>query len=306
MNSKGSSKKVQFHASCPTDNVLELLELTLSFDVTSKQILVDVFSKPTNSFTYVMPSTCFPRRNIEKVPNSVTLKLRRICDTDSKFKIRNNEYQQYLLARGYKPHKVSKQFFDVARISRETAWQPRVKMDFKVTSILTEFNPLSPVNKLLYGDPKMEISFPEKSIKAIYKRGKNLKETLSPSSFSSTKNLIVGSVRNCNERCDICSNLMIFHNTFKCTATSKYYKVKGTLSYNSVNLIYLITCQCCKLQYVGSAITLHKIDINTGKKSCGAAKHFLECCTIEGKFDNLKIQLIVSVNVPNGLLEQKL
>ena len=68
MNSKDSSKKVQFHTSCPTDNVLELLELTLSFDVTSKQILVDVFSKPTNSFTYVMPSTCFPRRNIQKSP----------------------------------------------------------------------------------------------------------------------------------------------------------------------------------------------------------------------------------------------
>ena len=37
-----------------------------------------------------------------------------------------------------------------------------------------------------------------------------------------------------------------------------------------------------------------------------AAKHFLECCTSDGKFDNLKIQLIESVNVPIILLEQKL
>ena len=85
MNSIDSSQKMQFTISCPTDNVLEFL------DPTSKQILVDVFSKPTNSFTYLMPSTCFPRRNIENVPERVALKLRRICDTDL-FKIRNNEY----------------------------------------------------------------------------------------------------------------------------------------------------------------------------------------------------------------------
>ena len=76
------------------------------------------------------------------------------------------------------------------------------------------------------------------------------------------------------------------------TVTAKYYKIKGTLSCNSVIVVYLITCQCCKLQYVGSAITfkeifrIHKSDINTGKKRRGAAKHFLECCTSEGKFDN--------------------
>ena len=88
---------------------------------------------------------------------------------------------------------------------------------------------------------------------------------------------------------------MVFGKTLKCKATGKYYKVKGTLSYNNVIVVYLITCQCCKLQYVRSAINfkerfhIHKSGINTGKKRCGAAKHFLECCTNEGKLNNLKI-----------------
>ena len=38
----------------------------------------------------------------------------------------------------------------------------------------------------------------------------------------------------------------------------KYYNVKGTLSCNSVNVVYLITCQCCKLKDIGSAITFKK------------------------------------------------
>ena len=65
---------------------------------------------------------------------------------------------------------------------------------------------------------------------------------------------------------------MVSDNTFKCTATGRYYKVKGALCCNSVNVVYLITWQSCKLQYVGSAITfkesvrIHEIDIYTGKK----------------------------------------
>ena len=49
-----------------------------------------------------------------------------------------------------------------------------------------------------------------------------------------------------------------------------------------------------------------KVDINTDKKRCGTAKHFLECSTSEDKFDNLKIQLIDSVNVSDVLSEQLL
>ena len=98
----------------------------------------------------------------------------------------------------------------------------------------------------------------EKSIKAIYKRDKNLKETFSPLSFPSTENLIVGSVSNCNKKCDICTNFMVFDTAFKYTVIGKYYNVKGTLSCNSVNVVYLITCQCCKLQDIGSAITFKK------------------------------------------------
>ena len=48
----------------------------------------------------------------------------------------------------------------------------------------------------------MKTAFPQKSIKAVYKRRKDLKEILSPSSFALTKNLIAGSISNCNETCD--------------------------------------------------------------------------------------------------------
>ena len=43
---------------------------------------VDVYLKPTNSFTYVMPSSCYPSNNINNVPREIVLRLKRICDKD--------------------------------------------------------------------------------------------------------------------------------------------------------------------------------------------------------------------------------
>ena len=47
-----------------------------------QQILVDIFSKATNSFADVLPSTCFPKSSIENVPKNVALRLRGTSDSD--------------------------------------------------------------------------------------------------------------------------------------------------------------------------------------------------------------------------------
>ena len=101
------TKKIQLTMEVAADT-LELLDLKLKFHKESKQISVDVFAKDTDSFTYVLPSTCFPKNNI---PKGVALHLRRICDFDKKFEKHSAEYQNYLIARDYKPGKVKKTIF---------------------------------------------------------------------------------------------------------------------------------------------------------------------------------------------------
>ena len=53
---------------------LEFLDLKLMFDKESKKISVDIFSNATNSFTYVLPNTCFPKNNIKNIPKGVSKK----------------------------------------------------------------------------------------------------------------------------------------------------------------------------------------------------------------------------------------
>ena len=61
-------------------DTLDVLDFKLKFDKESKQLSVD-----TDSLTYLLPSTCFPKNNIENIPTGVALHLRKICDSDEKF-----------------------------------------------------------------------------------------------------------------------------------------------------------------------------------------------------------------------------
>ena len=69
------------------NSILDFLDLSLHINEDNK-ICVDVYAKPTNSFTYVLPSTCYPKKSINKVPKRIALRLRRICNSDdSKLRI---------------------------------------------------------------------------------------------------------------------------------------------------------------------------------------------------------------------------
>ena len=56
------------------------------------RISVEIYAKPTNSFTYVLPSTCYPRNNINNVPRCIAVRIRSVCDNDEKFAVRSTEY----------------------------------------------------------------------------------------------------------------------------------------------------------------------------------------------------------------------
>ena len=120
---------------------VEFPDLGLRIDKHNK-IWVDVFAKPTNSFTYVLASTCYPKKNINNVPKGIALRSRTICDTDEKFYIRSSQYKNYLIARDYKATVVKRQFHAIKNISMREARlvKPKViKSDF---NLITVCNPV--------------------------------------------------------------------------------------------------------------------------------------------------------------------
>ena len=66
MNSIDTTGKIKFTMSVANESVLEFLDFSLHINKQNK-IYVDLYAKPTNSFTYVLPSTCYPKRNINSI-----------------------------------------------------------------------------------------------------------------------------------------------------------------------------------------------------------------------------------------------
>ena len=159
---------------------------------------------------------------------------------------------------------------------------------------------------ILHTDKNMKKIFPSKSIKTLYRREKNLKEILSASLFPAKPKK-----KSC-KKSDICKNYLLTDNKFKCKVTGRFYNVRGNLSCNSSNVIYLISCKNCEDQYIGSAIDfkvrfrIHKSDLKTKKDRCGTARHFnTKCSDVQNPHKFLQVQLIESVVSDCGL-ENKL
>ena len=55
---------------------LEFADLKIKF--LNSKLSVSVYSKVANSFVNVMSSTCYPTKNIKKIPQGIALRLRRI------------------------------------------------------------------------------------------------------------------------------------------------------------------------------------------------------------------------------------
>ena len=243
------------------------------------------------------------------IPKGIALRLIRLCDSDEKFDIRGSEYQNYLIARDYNPTLVKKQFRSVKNMGRSDARQVKPKSHRSNINLVTVYNPiiknLQNVIRnnlsILYSDPEMKNIFPEGSINITYKRGKSLRELISPSMFpqAQVESHSMVSKRK-SKRCDICQNYLVCKNEFTCTVTDTTYKVRGKLCCTSSNVVYLISSKLCKEQYVGSAFKdnfkprfkVHKSDVITGKDRCGVAKHFLTKCANGKNVENIEVQLI--------------
>ena len=300
------------------NNTLEFLDLKVR--CVNGKLSVDVFAKPTNSFTYVKPSTCYPRKNINNVPRGVALRLRRICDTNDKYELRAEEYKNYLIARDYKPSLVDKHFKEIGNISRTEARKKRISPE-KVSKVkfITTYNPRLPkidniIKKhlsVLHNDENLKDLFPSDMFCTTYKRNKNLKEILAPSKYPKKSLHQTSNITSCNN-CDICKNYMVFDNFFVCTVTGKKYHVKGKLNCESINVIYLISCAKCLEQYVGSAtkfktrFRIHKSDIKTKKDRCGTARHFNNKCCHSNPFMYLKVQIIEEIYCENSNIVEDL
>ena len=144
-------------------------------------MMVDIHSELTNSFTHVLPTTCYPRKSINNIPHRIALRIRQICGSDEKLKHWSEESKNYLLARDYHPGLVDKQFQNVEITSKHNARKKSTKgEEVSMVKLITAFNPALPSiegviekhNYYLHSDDVLEKVFPNNTFSVSYKRNK--------------------------------------------------------------------------------------------------------------------------------------
>ena len=124
---------------------------------------------------------------------------------------------------------------------------------------------------------------------------------MSPSSYPKSVNSQVNIITPCNSG-DICKHYLVTERKFTSKVIGKAYFIKGDLSCDSKNFIYLITCDKCKDECIVSTVDfkhcfrVHKSDIKTKKECCGTSRHFNERCLCSTfPFGYVKVQIIEQV-----------
>ena len=235
-----------------------------------------VHEKATNCHQYIEFSSCHPLSCKQGIPYSQAKRYRRITSDNVCFEGDLGRLKEYFLTRNYPKHVIEEAFGKVSSMSMEDALKPTSPTKCQdIIPFVCTYNPSLPNigkiinqywNLLKYSKSEsVRQMFNCKPI-AAYKRPSNLQDMLVHSQLNRTVN--AGSVSKCNRpRCSHCSSI-VESNSFLSTTASASFSVRENFTCASSDVIYLITCKKCNIQYVGQTqqkcsqrMNKHKFDI---------------------------------------------
>ena len=240
----------------------------------------DLFCKPTDTHQYLHKKSCHPWHTKKAIPYSQALRFRRICSEDRQFQDRVGELAGWLKDRGYEESMVNEQIDRARRLDRQTllantgnrSTQGRGKRVPLVATYHPALNSLGKVARRLHpmltnSEEHREV-FPEPPVVA-FRRCKNLKDILVRARLYSGGDGghdKKGCSRCGKSRCQVCS-VMSNNSYFHSNVTNREYRINYSFNCNSSNVVYLLECTVCGVQYVGSTNTPFRLRFNNYKSS---------------------------------------
>lgn len=239
------------------------------------KLSTDLYTKPTDTHQYLEASSCHVYHSKKSIPYGQALRLNRICSEQSSFDKRCNQLESWLINRGYKEDLVREQVLKARKFNRNCLLDkgPRpVNKERKLILNITYHPKIAKLRKIL---TKIHLILtPNKEHQKVFsnvpilgfKKGKSLRDILVRAKVRQpvTESICKG----CGgKRCKTCSILKVT-NTFTNREKTLSYNIKGgELNCNSSNVIYLLECKTCAIQYVGSTSTKFRLRFNNYKNA---------------------------------------
>ena len=300
------------------------------------QLCTKVYHKPTDAYAYLHYSSCHPNHVKNNIPFGQFSRIRRICTYIEDFKSQSSTLKRKLLARGY-PFKLINQAYQKALLlNRDDLLKDKEPSEPKHNIILTTtFNP--PNNHLPWSIKKYKFTLETSTHKDFYnnlnfiqayKKGPSLRNKLVSSTLTPHITLKPKGSHPCHKPCATCPLMQPAYSVHS-TVSNYQHKIRGSYNCQSKNVIYLITCNKCHIQYVGQTTNTlntrmrnHISDITTRKCDKSIANHYNNVCNVTNvtctvidsqsshdvntllRLEEAYIRLLVTTN-PSGLNDQQ-
>ena len=274
--------RVKFTVSTPSQSVPFLDTLT---QITDNKIHTDLYTKPTDSHRYISPKSNHPPHTFESIIYGQTLRLRRICSTTETFNKRASELASHLLKSGYKKKSIAPIMTKVHSLDRKTLLtKTPASTNQNRTPFINTFCPQAPNlhqfhlehKHILEASETMKRLAPDPPLIA-YRRTPNLGNLLFNTKPPRTQP--PGTHKCTDKRCKLNKHL-ITGTEITSTHTHNKHTITDHISCNTKQVIYVITCLKCKIQYTGqTALTLRSrinnhLSAITNKLKQPVAQHF--------------------------------
>ena len=238
------------------------------------RLITDLYSKPTDTHQYLHAKSCHRNSTKRAIPYGQAVRIKRICSSENTMKERLVELESWLVKRGYNSENVKPEIERVHLKSRTDLLQKRENfVDPNVITLVLTYHPaLSSIHNILSRAQRHV----NKSIKlsqvltspprVAFRNAKTLKDRLVRSKLKSCNEIESGTFKCGSKRCEVC-NVLTLGDEFESHVTKKKYKINFNFNCNSINVIYLLSCKVCGLQYVGTTTTRFRERFNQYKSN---------------------------------------
>ena len=289
----------------------------LDVNISQKEgnLQTELYCKSTDTHRFLHFRSCCPYVYKTSMPYGQAIRMKRICSNEEKLSSQLEDLEHWLCSRSYKKEMVHSEIQKNRSMNRGDLLKKREKQynNDSLTLVLTYHTALNKVQEILKKAHRHTIRSPRLSAvltsppQIAFRNPKTLEDHLVRSkSKIRDSNDEENRIYKCgNINCDIC-NILYLSNEFQSTVTERRYHISFKFDYNSINVIYLLTCKRCRKQYVGSTVAKFRLRFNQYKsniKLYGEGKrgfkqeklieHFF-CPNHSGTHKDISVQIIIT------------
>ena len=271
--------------------------------IKNSKIQTTLYTKPSDTCAYTVPSSCHPKHVCMNIPNGVAMTIKRICSEESEYIKHRDIAIKNFGERGYNEEFVREIFKKYDDMDRKLLLGgPEINEELKVDSkagssrcipLVLDFHPsfsgasksLNKHKHLLDLDTNLNSVINKKNLFVTFRKSKSLGGMLVHSRYPLPPSVPEQEKGNKNcTKCILCKYYLVENcNKIVSLKSGHSFKIHQSISCTDEHVIYVIDDLICVRQNVGSTdinmrcrFANHKSHIKQKKYTCRVAKHYNE------------------------------